>query len=52
MYCNLIELHIMRSICPLLAQADYKRLDSAHLVPEAVNASIAMYRSTNEGQDI
>lgn len=29
--------------------ADYKRLDSAHLVPEAVNASIAMYRSTSEG---
>lgn len=29
--------------------ADYKRLDSDHLVPEAVNASIAMYRSTSEG---
>ena len=29
--------------------ADYKGLDSAHLEPEAVNASIAMYRSTSEG---
>lgn len=32
--------------------ADNKRLGSAHLVPEAVNARIAMYRSTSEDQDI
>lgn len=32
--------------------ADNKRLGSAHLVPEVVNASIAIYRTTSEGQGI
>lgn len=29
--------------------SDNKRLDSVHLVPEVVNASIVIYRTTSEG---
>lgn len=48
--CLSLTITIRNLHCSFIA--DYKRLDSAHLVPEAVNASIAMYRSINEGQDI